>query len=92
MLTLDLFNQIPDGEIFACGYTIDNENGCNMTGNGQLLRWIAKKGGGNDWAIYIHLSEKPLDWIKQHGDKVTMKDNIMKLVNCSEEMLGRYRK
>lgn len=51
-LTMEQFNKIPDGEIFAKGELPDNGNGINMTGTGRNLKWLAKKGFGNDWAIY----------------------------------------
>ena len=51
MITIDQFNKIPYDEIFQDGKTTDNPDGINMNNSGQPLKWIAKKGGGDDWAI-----------------------------------------
>lgn len=57
-LTMEQFNKIPDGEIFAKGELPDNETGINMTTSGRMLRWLAKKGFGNDWAIYCFWAKR----------------------------------
>lgn len=92
MLTLKELKAIPPGEVFATGVLPNSEEGLYMTNDGGELRWIAKKGFGyNDWAIYCYWANQDVDWIKNHGDKVTSKDNIQKCVPCSEECLNLYR-
>lgn len=92
MITIDDFSKIPGGEIFDRGTTTDNPEGVNMTNSGNQLKWIAKKGGGDDWAIYVHFAGHDEDFIKKHGQKITDNDNIKKLVSCDDEMMAAYRK
>ena len=91
MITLQGFNKIPYDGIFNSGTTIDNPEGINMNNSGQPLKWIAKKGGGDDWAIYIHFEGHSDDFIKKHGQKVSDRDNIRKLITCDAEMFAKYR-
>jgi hypothetical protein len=91
-MTIDDFEWIPYGEIFDRGITTDNDEGVNMTGSGNKLTWIAKKGGGNDWAIYVHFAGHDEEFVKEHGQKISVKDNIRKLISCDDEMMERYRK
>jgi len=92
MVTTDDFNKIPYGEIFDRGIATDNAEGINMTGSGNKLKWIAKKGGGNDWAIYLHFAGHNEDFIREHGQKITDKDIVRKLIVCDDQMMEKYRK
>jgi len=95
MLSLIQFEKIPDGKVFATGVLPNSYEGegLNMVGGhqGELLRWIAKKGYGHDWAIYCHWSNYSVEWIEENGDKVSSKDNIQKCVPCDKEVLNLYR-
>jgi len=91
MLTIEKFNEMPDGEIFGKGIVTDNPEGVNMTNSGDKLKWVAKKGGGDDWAIYIHQADSSTDYIKRYGDKVKGESNILKLIPCDKEVLKKYR-
>lgn len=44
MMTLTEFQQLPPGEAFASGETFQHA---------RLVRWIAVKGWGDDWAVYV---------------------------------------
>lgn len=55
------------------------------------VRWLAKKGGSNDWAIYYHLEEKSLDFIENSGDKCFTSEVIRELVPCDDNALKAYR-
>lgn len=55
------------------------------------IRWIAVKGGGEDWALYYHHSYHPLDYVRTNGDKAFTESVIRKLVPCDEEVIKRYR-
>ena len=94
MLTLEEFNKIPDGKIFATGILPNSPEGLYMTDSqqGKHLLWLAKKGYGHDWSIYCHWEDKGLHFVETQGDKVTMKEDILKCVLCSEEVLNLYRK
>lgn len=92
MLTLKEFQQIPAGKIFASGLLPNSEEGLFMTRDGGELKWIAKKGYGDDWAIYCHWGYNDTYWISHHGDKVVTNSNILKCVPCTEEVLNKYRK
>jgi hypothetical protein len=90
-LTIEEFNHIPSGEIFAKGVTLDIHEGCDMTGSGKSLRWLAKKGQADDWCVYVNLSIYPFPYIARHGDKVHSKQNVTNLVPCTNEVFRHYR-
>ena len=58
---------------------------------GDSLTWVAKKGYGNDWTIYIYWSEKSIGWILDNGEKLVNKEYIKKLFPCDDEVLKLYR-
>jgi hypothetical protein len=91
ILTLDKFLKLERGKVFASGIVKDDNSGINMTNTGNDLRWIAKAGGGNDWAIYIHWAFRNEEWITKHGDKVTFESHIRKLIPCDIEVFNLYR-
>lgn len=91
LLTIEKFQALEPDMIFATGETTDGYDTVNMYGKGQHLKWIAKTGGGNDWAIYIAPSDWSEDQIKATGDKVHDRESIKKLVPCTDEVLERYR-
>jgi hypothetical protein len=55
------------------------------------VRWVAVKGGINDWAIYYHKKEKSVEFICREGDKVFTKEVIRELVECTDEVFEAYR-
>lgn len=91
MLTVKMLKAMPEGTIFARGETVDSPEGINMNNTGRQLHWVAKRGIIHDWAIYY----APADWsdsrIAASGDKVSMHDNIKKLIECDDEALEMYR-
>ena len=91
MLTLEKLKEFRYREIFATGTAIDNELGLFMTGSGNELRWVAVKGGNNDWAIYCHFATNTPEWIRDQGDKVCMERNIKMCMPCDDEAYKRYR-
>jgi len=90
-LTLKEFNKIKPEEIFARGIIENSPKGLFMTNNGGMLRWIAIKGYGNDWAIYAHWDYQTEEYIKEEGNKVTANEDIRKLVSCTNEVFALYR-
>lgn len=91
MMDLEQFSKIEDGAIFASGELPDEPGGLNMTNSGKMLRWIAKKGYGNDWAIYCYWNTVSDETITAHGQKVSNNEHIQKCVPCTIEMMKRYR-
>lgn len=93
MLTLKQLQAMPEGTIFAIGTAIDDDsvNGLFMGNTKQRVRWVAVRGGIDDWAIYCHFAEKSLDWIKKHGDKICDEIDIKRCVPCDKEAFGQYR-
>ena len=109
-LSVDEFEKIPHDTIFSRGELPNSPEGLYMTDaqHGRMLRWMAKKGGGNDWAIYCYWAktghpfgddneasaewETYWDYIRVHGDKVKDDRNIRKCVNVSDEVMRLYRK
>ncbi len=93
LLNTESFNFINAGDIFMKGVIVNSPEGIYMTDQdkGKMLKWIAVKGYGNDWSIYIHWAYKPEWWIKQSGDKITLENHIRRLVPCTDEVFKRYR-
>ncbi len=91
MLTLQQLKDMPDHTVFGVGTAWDSPSGINMTNSGKELKWVAKRGQIHDWAIYIGWATQSTEDIKAHGDKVTSKENIKKLVPCDDEALEMYR-
>jgi len=93
MLTLKEFKKIPEGKIFASGTLPNTPEGLFMTNShpGRMLLWIAKKGYGNDWAIYCHWIENGKYFVETQGDKVTALGNIKTCISCTKKVLKLYR-
>lgn len=84
ILDMDYIKANPT-KIFATGVTN------NPAIYDQPVRWVAKIGGGNDWAIYYHMPENNITWITRHGDKLNGTEAIRSLVVCTDEAFQRYR-
>jgi hypothetical protein len=91
MLTLEKFQLLPPGKVFAKGEIEDSQEGLNMTGGEGMLKWVAKKGWANDWCVYTHYAHFYWEYIESNGDKVCGKENIQKVVPCTEEVFELYR-
>jgi len=92
MLTLQqLKEEIEPEVIFASGTAIDKEDELFMANTGKELRWVAVRGGIEDWAIYCDFSYKNNEWIKQWGDKIHSEKHIRLLVPCDDEAFALYR-
>lgn len=89
-LTAEIIDELKPG-IFATGTISDNPEGVNMTNSGRLLRWVAVRGYGPDWAVYVHWAENDTDYVAQSGDKVCTDDNVHKLIYMDESAFERYR-
>ena len=89
--TLKKFNEIEHGKVFASGNLPDNSEGINMMNTGKGLRWLAKKGGGDDWAIYSFWDHYSDEYILSYGQKVNSNDNIIKCIPCDDAVLNKYR-
>lgn len=90
-LTLDIFKMIPYGEVFASGILPNNEKGLFMNRDKGYLRWVAKKGRIDDWAIYCHWIDKPFEFILSNGDKIASERNIRRCISCTDEVFNKYR-
>ena len=91
VLNRQIFESLPDGQVFATGVLPNSPEGLFMTRNGGTLRWVAKKGWGYDWAIYCHWADKSPEWVRDHGDKVTNEAHIKRCVECDDETFKIYR-
>ena len=85
------FNEVQAGEIFATGVLPNSPEGIFMTRDGGNLKWVAKKGYANDWAVYCHWDYQSEEWIEKHGDKLHNKAHIQLCVPCDKEMMNKYR-
>jgi len=84
IITLKDFLNIPFGEEFASGKIFSED--------AILFKWIAKKGGGNDWAIYFGSPNTSFEEIAMYGLKMYDMEEAKKLVNCTDEVIERYRR
>jgi len=91
VLTKEQFDLLPAGKVFASGVLPNSPEGLFMTDSGGELRWVAKKGHGDDWAIYCHWSSYTVEYITKYGDKVVTRKNILKCIDCDQEVFKAYR-
>jgi len=93
-ITEEIFKEIDTGQVFAVGIEPNSPDGIYMTNYniGKSLLWIAIKGFGDDWTIYCGwLDSNSIYELKKHGDKVHSHEHIIKCVDCSAEVLEKYR-
>lgn len=94
-LTMDILNDPANrSQIIAEGTIPNSPEGIFMTNSnqGMMLRWILKTGGGyGDWAVYVHWASHSTDYVKDYGDKVTMKSNLLKIINFDDDCWRKYR-
>ncbi len=77
------FLKIPSGKIFANGLFIGND--------GQLYKWLAKKGMGfHDWAIYFGYPDYHLFHLAEHGSKL-IKHEAQQILQCTNDVIKLYR-
>ena len=85
MLDMKMLEAMPAHTIFASGIT-------NLTRLWKDdVRWVAKKGGVVDWAIYYHKAEYDMEYVAAYGDKCFTKEVIRELVPCTDNAFKRYR-
>lgn len=95
LITEEIFLKLQHGEVFASGIEQNSIDGIFMVRSnaGRLLRWIAKKGYNQDFAIYVGWEDQTTaDSVMRHGDKVTNTEIIKRLLNCDDEVLKRMRR
>jgi len=103
MLTLEQFNEIPDGEVFADGIIKNNPEGFFVTRENldRDILWIAQKGFGEDFTIYYGWAEPQegdpegvpvgMSMIITNGDKMYNKEIIRKVLPMEDEVFSKYR-
>jgi len=94
-LTMEILNN-PDnrGKVLAEGTIPNSPEGIYMTNSnqGMMLRWILKMGGGyGDWAVYCHWATHSKEYVMESGDKVTMKANLLKIIDFDDQVWKKYR-
>lgn len=92
MLDEKMLRDMPAHTAFATGVATDDMAGINMSNSGIPLRWIAKRGGIHDWAIYCQDAEMSFDSILKHGDKIANLETVRRLVPCDDAALALYRR
>ena len=98
MLTLETLKNMEPHRIIARGQVLDHhDDGVSIAGTGKWVRWVAKRGGIHDWAIYIqnpHYGELERDYpdVMARGDKLVGECNIKRLVPCDDEAFKMYRR
>jgi hypothetical protein len=91
MLTIERLKELPASEIFASGVVLDGTSDFNITGKPIRLRWVAKRGYIDDWAIYVGPEKWEPRRIAEYGNKVHFEKNIRYLVHCTDDAFRRYR-
>ena len=91
IITIEMLNNSVDDQILAKGECFDNPEGLNMTTSNKMLRWVAKRGMINDWAVYTQWAYQDWDFILSQGDKVQDKKNLQNILSFSEEVYKQYR-
>ncbi len=101
-MTIEQFNQIPDGEVFKV-VVQKSAAFASRSEQGELVpvetMFVCKKGGDNDWAIYgspityIRYTSyrNMVDIVVSQGNKLTMEQYIKEVCDCDEEVYSRYR-
>jgi hypothetical protein len=79
ILTLQALKEMKPDTIFAKGVSLSG------------FRWVAVRGGIEDWAIYVGTFSQTADDIKLFGDKVYDPAIIRGLVPCDDEAFRMYR-
>jgi len=95
MLTIIDFDKIPYGTVFAQGTERNAPGEIYMTDyfHNRMLKWVAKKGWGNDFAVYVSWDDKSTyQECAECGDKVMDIDTVKRLIKCDDEVIKRYRK
>ena len=90
MYTRDKLDKLDSGTIFASGIDFDGESGINLWNTGKLLRWVAVRGGVDDWAVYADKVSKSAENVKECGCKLSKRE-ALNLVLGSPEFYDRYR-
>jgi len=95
ILTIEMLDQFDPGTVMFTGVALNAPKAIYLESapkyhNKELL-WVAKRGGINDWAIYIHWKCKGLEYVLEQGDKVMNKEYIRLLVPCTNKAFANYR-
>ena len=88
-LTRDFLQDLPPGAIFLSGLFQDTV-GVHVTGEKQILGFVAVRGRVPDWAVYWGWSTEKRDTIATRGGKLSRRSALM-LVDTDEEAAQFYR-
>lgn len=118
MLTLQDLRDMPPNTLFASGIgfiihpwfndatKVSKGGSLEEDGLHTMVRWVALRGGIEDWAIYHSMDanltqadyfnsqdhlECSLEQIARGGAKLRDRNNIQQLVPCTSEALALYR-
>jgi hypothetical protein len=59
---------------------------------GRLMKRVAVKGIIPDWTMYFFRDdEMDYEEVAMHGDKLSDRDTIQRLVNCEDAVMALYR-
>jgi len=92
-ITNEIFEKIDDENIFASGVIENSPEGIYMTNNkqGSLLLWVAVKGYGGFWAIYVSwFNMVSIESCSRIGDKLTP-ELAKKCIDCDDKVFKKYR-
>jgi len=87
MLTVEILKNMTSGQIIGTG------TGTYPELHSRPVRWVAVRGRGFwDWAIYYHLENNSVEFVRQQGDKCQTESVIKRLVPCDDEAYEMYRR
>lgn len=84
MITEKQILESPAGTILLSGVA-------NTSIPNEAIKWVAVRGGGADWAVYMGDIEDDLDLIRTDGDKLYDKRKIQAWTGATDEAMRRYR-
>jgi len=88
---MELLRNLEPRTIFASGLTTDDVYGVCISNTNQVIRWVAVRGGIEDWAIYVGDYNDSLETIKDFGCKLPLK-LAKTLIGGTDEFFTWYRR
>ena len=71
------------------GIALDSKEELSIEDSGEEIHYVIKIRGAGDWCIY-YSDKAGIDAVCQYGNKLHQYDNILQLVDCTDEVLKKY--
>lgn len=92
-ITMDIYNEIPHGEVFKVVTTkVQNiHEPMRLQLAFVCIKDKRDPAAPNTWTIYCGKSEMGADYVRRFGNKVKNKENIQAICPCDPDVLALYR-